>query len=111
MPAGSSLAPHKSDRLILYNLNIVHTKIKQLEELVNGSIALIKKLEDENAVLKQQMDALAADRGKILKNSAGVRELAEFKGRIKKKLSRLAARIDKAITLQDTLFPEDSDAE
>ena len=78
---------------------------------MNGSIALIKKLEDDNAVLKQQVDALTADRGKILKNSAGVRELAEFKSRIKKKLSRLTARIDKAITLQDTLFPEDSDAE
>ncbi|MEI7481091.1 MAG: hypothetical protein WCK75_01945 [Elusimicrobiota bacterium] len=89
----------------------MHTKIKQLEELVDGSIALIKKLEDDNAVLKQQVDALTADRGKILKNSAGVRELAEFKSRIKKKLSRLTARIDKAITLQDTLFPEDSDAE
>jgi len=89
----------------------VHTKIKKLEELVNTSVALIKKLEDENSVLKQQVDALAADRAKIVKNSAGVRELAEFKSRIKKKLARVSARIDKAITMQDTLFPEDADAE
>ena len=89
----------------------MHTKIKKLEELVNTSVALIKKLEDENSVLKQQVDALAADRAKIVKNSAGVRELAEFKSRIKKKLARVSARIDKAITMQDTLFPEDADAE
>lgn len=89
----------------------MHTKIKRLEELVNSSVALLKKLEDENAVLKQQVEALAADRVKIMKNSAGVRELAEFKSRIRKKLSRVTARIDKAITLQDTLFPEDPDAE
>ena len=89
----------------------MHTKIKRLEELVNSSLVLIKKLEDENAVLKQQLEALASDRAKIMKNSAGLRELAEFKSRVGKKLARVTARIDKAITLQDTLFPEDSDAE
>ena len=89
----------------------MHTKIKRLEELVDSSLALIKKLEDENAVLRQQVEALADDRAKNLKNSAGARELAEFKSRVRKKLARLTARIDKAITLQDTLFPEDPDAE
>lgn len=89
----------------------MHTKIKRLEELVDSSLSLIKKLEDENAVLRQQLEALAADRAKNLKNSAGARELGEFKSMVRKKLSRLTARIDKAITLQDTLFPEDPDAE
>ena len=89
----------------------MYTKIKRLEELVDSSIALLKKLEDENTVLKQQMEALTIDRAKIIKNSSGVRELAEFKSRVRKKLLRITARIDKAITLQDTLFPEDTDAE
>ena len=89
----------------------MHTKIKRLEELVNSSVALLRKLEDENAILKQQVEALVSDRAKIIKNSAGVRELAEFKSRVRKKLVRVTARIDKAITLQDTLFPEDTDAE
>ncbi|OGS07385.1 MAG: hypothetical protein A2270_00235 [Elusimicrobia bacterium RIFOXYA12_FULL_51_18] len=87
----------------------MHTKIKRLEELVNNSIAIVKKLEEENAVLKQQVEALAADRQKIVKGSAAARELAEFKSKVRQKLSRIAARIDKAITLQDTLFPEDLD--
>jgi hypothetical protein len=87
----------------------MHTRIKRLEELVNNSIVLIKKLKEENSVLKKQVELLAADRQKIMKNSAGARELTEFKNRVRKKLARVAARIDKAITLQDTLFPEDFD--
>ena len=76
---------------------------------MNSSVALIKKLEEENAVLRHQVEALAADRRKIIKNSAGAVELAEFKNRVRKKLARVAARIDKTITLQDTLFPEEAD--
>ncbi|MBU2572979.1 MAG: hypothetical protein KKH28_02735 [Elusimicrobia bacterium] len=84
-------------------------KIKHLEELVKSSVALIKKLEDENTVLKLQIQTLNADRQRIIKNSAGARELAQFKEKVRKKLSRITARIDKTITLQDTLFGEDFD--
>ncbi len=87
----------------------MHAKIKRLEELVNTSIAAVKKLEEENAVLKQQVEVLAADHQKIMKGSAAARELAEFKSKVRKKLARVTARIDKVITLQDTLFPEDFD--
>jgi len=87
----------------------MYTKIKRLEELVNNSITVVKKLEDENALLKQQVEALTADRAKIMKGSAAARELADFKSKVRKKLARVAARIDKVITLQDTLFPEDPD--
>ena len=87
----------------------MHAKIKRLESLVDSSVAHIRKLEEENAALRQQIEALASDRQRIMKNSAGARELAEFKSRVRKKLSRVAARIDKAITLQDTLFPEELD--
>jgi hypothetical protein len=87
----------------------MHAKIKHLEGLVGNSIALIRKLEEENAALKQQVEALASDRQRLAKSSAGARELAEFKSRVRKKLSRVTARIEKAITLQDTLFPEDPD--
>jgi len=87
----------------------MHTKIKRHEELVNKAVALIKKLEEENSDLKHQVEALTSDRQKIIKNSAGARELEEFKSRIRKKLARVAARIEKTITLQDTLFPEETD--
>ncbi len=87
----------------------MHAKIKRLEELVDSSIALIRKLEEENSALKHQVEALTSDRQKIIKNSAGARELTEFKSRVRKKLARVSARIEKAITLQDTLFPEEPD--
>ena len=83
--------------------------IKQLEELAKSSVALIKKLEDENAVLKQQVEALNTDRLRMIKNSPGARELALFKDKVRKKISRIIARIDKTITLQDTLFGEEFD--
>lgn len=89
----------------------MHARIKRLEELVNSSVALINKLEEENAVLRHQVESLALDRRKVIKNSAGARELADFKSRVRKKLSRVTARIDKVITLQDPLFPEDTDDE
>ena len=87
----------------------MHAKIKRLEELVDSSIALIQKLEEENSALKHQVEALSSDRQKIIKNSSGARELEEFKNRVRKKLVRVSARIEKAITLQDTLFPEETD--
>jgi len=83
--------------------------MKRLEELVNDSLVLLKKKEEENESLRLQVEALSADRRKAAKNAAGTRELDEFKARVKKRLARLAARIDKAVTMQDTLFPEDPD--
>ena len=87
----------------------MHAKIKRLENLIDSSVALVRKLEEENSVLKQQIEALSSDRQRIIKNSTGAKELSEFKSRVRKKLSRVTARIDKAITLQDTLFPEELD--
>lgn len=85
------------------------SKLKRLEELVKTSIARIKQLEDENSVLRSQVQALNENRQKILKDAAGSRELAQFKEKVRKKLSRINARIEKVITLQDTLFGEDFD--
>ena len=87
----------------------MHNQIKRLEELVKSSVVLIKKLEDENAVLRQQIQALNADRQKQMRNSSGTRALEQFKDKVRRKLSRITARIDKTITLQDTLFGEDFD--
>lgn len=90
----------------------MHIELKKLQELVADSTARIGKLEDENSVLRQQVQALDADRQRLQKNSAGARELAQFKDKVRKKLSRINARIEKVITLQDTLFGEDfEDAE
>lgn len=87
----------------------MHANIKRLEELVDNHIALIRKLEEDNSALKQQIEALVTDRQKIIKKLSGTKELDEFKSRVRKKLLRLSARIEKNITLQDTLFPEDHD--
>lgn len=84
-------------------------KLKKLEALVKSSADLIRKLEDDNAVLRQQVQSLNENRQKILKDSAGARELAQFKDKVRKKLTRINARIEKVITLQDTLFGEDFD--
>ena len=87
----------------------MHSKIKRLEELVINATALLSRLEEENAVLKKQVELLSAERGKSAKNSAGARELEEFKTGIKKKLSRICARIKKASELQPGLFEDETD--
>lgn len=85
------------------------SKLKRLEELVKTSIARIRQLEDDNTVLRSQVQALSEDRQRILKNASGSRELSQFKEKVRRKLSRINARIEKVITLQDTLFGEDFD--
>ena len=87
----------------------MYSKLKRLEELIVNATALISRLEEENAVLKKQVELLSSERGKSAKNSADARELEEFKARIKKKLSRICARIEKASELQPGLFEDETD--
>ena len=87
----------------------MRSKIKRLEELVVNAAELIPRLEEENAVLKKQVELLGAERGKSAKNLAGARELQEFKAGIKKKLSRICAKIEKASELQPGLFEDGTD--
>jgi len=100
----------KPEQLPLFYYNeSMHSKIKRLEELVVNATAIIARLEEENAVLKKQVELLSAERGKSAKNSAAVRELAEFKAGIKKKLVRICARIEKACDPQPGLFEDEPD--
>ena len=87
----------------------MYSKFKRLEELITNADTLIPRLKEENAVLKKQVELLSAERGKSSKNQADDRELEEFKAGIKKKLSRICARIEKASELQPGLFEDETD--
>lgn len=88
----------------------MHNRIKRLEELVNGASELIGRLKEENEVLKKQVELLGAARTKAVSNTAAARELADFKTRVRRRLERICARIEKANDQQPGLF-EDDDAE
>ncbi len=77
---------------------------------MNGASELIARLKEENEVLKQQVELLGAARNKSASNTAAARELAEFKAKVRRRLERLCAKIEKANDLQPALF-EDEDAE
>lgn len=77
---------------------------------MNGASELIAQLKEENKVLKQQVELLGAARNKAASNTAAARELAEFKVKVRRRLERLCAKIEKANDLQPALF-EDDDAE
>lgn len=77
---------------------------------MNVARELIAKLKDENEVLKQQVELLGAARGKAASNTAAARELADFKAKMRRRLERICAKIEKANDLQPGLF-EDEDAE
>ena len=87
----------------------MHNKIRRLEELVASATSLIARLEEENAVLKKQVELLSSERGKAARNLSGARELEEFKARVKKKLLKICARIEKASELQPSLFEDKTD--
>ncbi len=75
---------------------------------MNGASGLIEKLKEENAVLKQQVELLGAARTKASSNTAAARELADFKTKVRRRLERICAKIEKANDLQPGLF-EDED--
>ncbi|OGR62102.1 MAG: hypothetical protein A2X31_02930 [Elusimicrobia bacterium GWB2_63_22] len=87
----------------------MHNRIKRLEELVVSASSLIEKLKEENGVLRKQVELLGAARGKAASNTAAARELAEFRTRVKRKLERICARIEKANDLQPGLFEEEDE--
>jgi hypothetical protein len=89
----------------------MHNRIKRLEDLVASASALIARLEQENGVLKEQVELLSAERGRAAKNSSGARELEEFKAKVRRKLARICARIEKSSELQPGLFEEESDGQ
>lgn len=89
----------------------MHNRIKRLEELVNAASERIGALKAENAVLKQQVELLGAARNKAASNTAAARELADFKAKVRRRLERICAKIEKANDQQPGLFEDDEDAE
>lgn len=91
-----------------YNLDM-HSRIKRLEELANAAIGLIGRLKEENGVLKGQVELLTAARGKAASNTSAARELAEFRAKVRRRLERICARIEKANDPQPGLFGEEDE--
>ena len=91
-----------------YNL-AMHNRIKRLEELVNSASETIARLKEENEVLKSQVQLLGAARSKAASNTAAARELADFKAKVRRKLERICAKIEKMNDKQPGLFEENDD--
>ena len=87
----------------------MHNRIKRLEELVTGASALIERLREENEVLKKQVELLGAARSRSAANTSAARELADFRARVRRRLERICARIEKANDLQPGLFEDDDE--
>ena len=87
----------------------MHNPLKRLEEQINGASELIAKLKEENKVLKQQVDLLGAARSKSASNNAAARELADFKAKLRRRLERICARIEKDNDRQPALFEEEDE--
>jgi len=81
----------------------MHNRNKHLEDLVASAIAEIDRLKAENELLAGKVRVLEEARGKAITNSAAMKELADFKARLKRRLQRLCEKIDKA-DLQPGLF-------
>ncbi|OGS12072.1 MAG: hypothetical protein A2234_07190 [Elusimicrobia bacterium RIFOXYA2_FULL_58_8] len=84
----------------------MHNRIKRLEELVSGAAAMVQRLQEENELLQGQVRLLGAARGKAGANTAAVRELAGFKDKVRRRLERICAKIEKINDLQPGLFGE-----
>ncbi len=84
-------------------------RIKRLKELMKGASGLIVSLKEENSSLKKQVELLGAARGKAASNSAAARELADFKTKVRRRLERICAKIEKADCAQPGLFEEDDE--
>jgi len=85
----------------------MHNRIKRLEELVTGASALITRLKEENDVLRKQVELLGAARSKAVTGTAAARELADFKTKLRRRLERICAKIDKVNEAQPGLFEEE----
>lgn len=89
----------------------MHNPLKRLEEQINGANELVARLKNENATLKQQVELLGAARNKAASNTAAARELVDFKAKMRRRLERICAKIEKANDMQPGLFEDDEDAE
>ena len=87
----------------------MHSRIKHLEELVAGASELIARLKEENVVLRKQVELLTAARNKAASNTAAARELEDFKAKVRRRLERICAKIEKANDLQPGLFEEEDE--
>jgi flagellin-like hook-associated protein FlgL len=87
----------------------MHNRIKSLEKLVADASALISRLKDENGVLKKQVELLGAARSKTVSGAAAARELSDFKAKVRRRLERICAKMEKADELQPGLFEEDDE--
>jgi len=84
-------------------------KIAELEKLINSAASLIKKLEEENGLLQKQVNSLIKERDKTNKGTAKTKEFKDWRQKVKKKLSKICIKIEKASSQQDELFTDYGD--
>lgn len=87
----------------------MHNRIRSLEKLVADASVLIEQMREENEVLRKQVEMLGAERGRSASGTAAARELAELKAKVRRRLERICARIEKADELQPGLFEEEDE--
>ncbi|MFH1619032.1 MAG: hypothetical protein ABIG11_03925 [bacterium] len=75
----------------------MHNRIKILEDLVSETASRIKKLEEENVILRRQVDSLSSEAKRMYEGMKRLRQLEDWKARLKNRLQKLCSRIDKAI--------------
>lgn len=87
----------------------MYNRIKRLEQLVGEASALIARLKEENGVLRQQVELLGAARHKAASNTSAARDLADFKAKVRRRLEKICAKIEKLNDAQPGLFEDDDE--
>ncbi|MCG2725770.1 MAG: hypothetical protein L6420_05865, partial [Elusimicrobia bacterium] len=60
----------------------MHDKVHELEKLINSSVSLIKKLEQENELLEKQVNSLIKERDKTNKGAIKTREFKDWSQKV-----------------------------
>lgn len=84
-------------------MGLMNAGIKTLDSLVKTAIARIKALEEENAMLRKQVESYAADRTRLMKADRSP-AAEEARKKLKRRLARLCEKIEKASSPQGLLF-------
>ncbi len=81
-------------------------KLKRLDKLLSILVSEVKKLKQENVLLKKQVEAMEKENEKLRRGTIKLREFEEWRRMVKKRISKICLRIDKITDLEDNLFSD-----